>query len=361
MSNKFPNKIDAYFRGMSSRERRLALAVAALVALMLCLSVIRGSYGYVQHLDATIDRLQEDIVNYKYSIAHRQEVEALYARVAKQHSSKWSEAEIHDRLRQEIYRLAQMVPPALDENGVPAQISASGGSLVDIPTLRQGVLLDGGVDFRQYQLGFRIDNAEFANVVAFVERLQNSPQSLRIDDMVLARSPDSSRVSVRMEITRTVVSGENTVLPVESEEDLWASEKHDLPLRPETWFPEECALNAVEGKTPEEASALQAVAENNGAAVSFLSDMDLGASYDMFVEIAAYSECQLGVSGQNGQHIFDAPYDLPADGKAYRYHIRFSVPGELGQKAQFRTPQLVFSAAEGKAVINRLIIKKAVG
>ncbi len=201
MLSKLMEKIGAQLGRMSQRERYLAYAVAGLLSLSLCVVVVRGAYDYVQELDHSIDRLQEDIVNYRYQIAHRQEVEALYARVAKQHSSKWTEAEIHDRLRQEIYRLAQMTPPALDENGIPVQVSAQGGSLVDIPTLRQGALLEGGEDFRQYQLEFRIERAEFNNVVAFVEPGNDTAEwvvvynSFTCSFLLGFHSPKSGRIS----------------------------------------------------------------------------------------------------------------------------------------------------------------------
>lgn len=361
MLSKLMERGGAYVGRMSQRERNLAYAVAALLCLMVCVSVTRGALGYVWHLDSTIDRLQEDIVNYRYSIAHRQEVEASYARVAKQHSSAWTEAEIHDRLRQEIYRLAQMTPPALDENGIPVQINASGGTLVDIPTLREGVLLEGGEDFRQYQLGFRIERAPFNSVIAFIERLQNSPQSLRIDDLLIARTSIENEVSARMEITRTVVNGAPEENASDVVEEVMSKGRDSAPLNPEAWNAVACSLSPNEEFAFHDEAALEVVSNGPQASVYFERDVESGFSYDMFVEVTAFEECQLGVMDVNGGASFEAPYTLPGDGQPYRYHVRFTVPGEIGGGQKLRTPALQFAQPGARAVVSRLVIKKAVG
>lgn len=359
MLTKILEKTGAHYGRMSRREQSLALAVAGLLGLFACATLVQGTYGYVKELDNAIDRLQEDIVNYKYSIAHRQEVDALYARVAKQHSSEWSEAEIHDRLRQEIYRLAQLNPPQLDENGIPVRISTEGGALVDIPTLRQGVLMDSGGEFREYQLGFRVEQGNFEDVLAFIERLQNSPQSLRIDDLVISGSPTGLEVSARMNITRTVVSGEDEEVANTGSDALWSQNRDTSPLTPEAWTASQCKLAANEEFAFHDEPALEAVANAPGSAAYFLRDVESGFSYDMYIEVSAFGACKLGIADTSGVAMFDTPYELPDDGKPYRYHLRFTVPGDIGGSQKLRTPALLFDTADSRAVVSRLIIKKA--
>jgi hypothetical protein len=284
----------------------------------------------------------------------------MYARVAKQHSSEWSEAEIHDRLRQEIYRLAQLNPPQLDENGIPIRINTEGGALVDIPTLRQGVLLESGGEFREYQLGFRVEPGKFENVLAFVERLQNSPQSLRIDDLVISGSPMGLEVSARMDITRTVVAGEDDVAADTGTEALWSQSRDTSPLTPDAWTASQCNLAANEEFAFHDEAALEAVAIAPGSAAYFLRDVDAGFSYDMYIEVTAFGACKLGIADSSGVSLFESPYEMPDDGKPYRYHLRFSVPGNIGDTQKLRTPALLFDAADSRAVVSRLIIKKAI-
>ena len=117
--NSLLQKLNKAWDGLSKREQRLALAVAMLVALFSVVTTVRVAVQRITDLNSTIHNLQQDIVNYHGQIAKKKSVEAQYEKVAKQHSSKWTEAEIHDRLRGEIYRLAQNEPPELDENGIP--------------------------------------------------------------------------------------------------------------------------------------------------------------------------------------------------------------------------------------------------
>lgn len=187
------------------REQGLAMAVFALTATLVVLLGVRSALTTIDRLDREIDRLQSDIVNYSYQIARRQAVEARFAQVAQQHSSAWSESEIRDRLRQEIYRLGNTVPPELDEKGIPVSTGGDGEVLVSIPELRGGQLEAGGEGFREYRLDFTVLPAPFLDMVTYIERLQQSPQSLRIDRIDMRRDPGRPEVSAEIGITRIVV------------------------------------------------------------------------------------------------------------------------------------------------------------
>lgn len=191
---------------LSERERKLALAVLVLFALMASFTLVRRSLDTVLELDKRIAQMQDDILNYHRLIAKKQSVEAHYAEVATQHSSEWTEPEIQERLRQEIYRLAQITPPPLNEDGVPVRTNNPEGNLVEIPSLGQGVLREGGEGFREYTITFKVPPVEFAAMVEFLERLQGSPQSLRIDGLELIRHFSSTQVGATISITRTIVN-----------------------------------------------------------------------------------------------------------------------------------------------------------
>lgn len=199
-----PQIAEAWAR-RTPREQGLAMVVVGLVAAMTVLLGVRGALSTIDRLDRDIDRLQSDIVNYSHQIARRQAVEARFAQVAQQHSSAWSESEIRDRLRQEIYRLGNAVPPPLDEKGIPVSTGGNEELLVSIPELRGGQLEAGGEGFREYRLDFTVLPAPFLDMVTYLERLLQSPQSLRIDRIDMRRDPGRPEVSAEIAITRIVV------------------------------------------------------------------------------------------------------------------------------------------------------------
>jgi len=189
----------------SPREQLLAAAVVCLATAMLLVLGAREAWRTLDRLDREIARLSGDLVNHHYQIARRQSVDARFVAVANQHSSAWSESEIRDRLRQEIYRLANRVPPGLDAQGIPLSTGGEGGALVSIPKLAQGRLKESGGGFREYQISVHIPAAPIADMLAYLERLQESPQSLRLDRIDLRRDPARSEVSADLDITRIVI------------------------------------------------------------------------------------------------------------------------------------------------------------
>lgn len=202
-----------FWRNLNPRERRLAIGVVCLLAIGVATTVAKRASDRLRDLDGTIQQSQSILIEYTQLVARSQSVDEAYRRIASQHSSAWSEAEIHDRIRQEVYRQAMRTPPP---EGVPFSPSDS-EELVSIPTLQQGTLRTDPRGFREYQLNLAIPPAPVENLFAFLERLQGSAQSLRIDRLELFRDPMLEDVTAIIDITRTVVddlpadggSGEN--------------------------------------------------------------------------------------------------------------------------------------------------------
>ena len=198
---------ESLWNRLSARERMLAFATCGVVAAFLVFTVVRAGLSGIRELDAEIDRLQETIINCANQMARREAVEEQYAKVAAQHSSAWTEPEIHDRLRQEIYRLARREPPPLDERGISVDNAGSTDNLVEIPALGKGEMAEGGAGYRQYRIPLRIPAVGIKPIIDFLERLQQSPQSLRVDKLELSRMPESDQVAANIVITRTIADG----------------------------------------------------------------------------------------------------------------------------------------------------------
>jgi hypothetical protein len=200
-------RLNNYWQGLMPRERYYAMAAAGMIVLFIAFLTVRSARATMNRLDSSLARLQDNLGVYERLVAEREAVEAQFSRVAAQHSSKWTEPEILDRLRQEIYRLAQKEPPALDERGVPLSSTSTSGHLVEIPALGQGRLNEGQEGYREYSITFTVPPAPLENMMAFLQRLQNSPQSLRIDGLELVRPHHETSVSAIVDLTRIIVDG----------------------------------------------------------------------------------------------------------------------------------------------------------
>ncbi|MBW7866490.1 MAG: hypothetical protein GX580_01200 [Candidatus Hydrogenedens sp.] len=357
---KLFDKAGALWRRMSRRERRLALMTLAAVAFFAGFSVFHSAQNRLNMLDGTLDRLHEDIVNYANQIVHREAVEALYGQVAAQHSSAWSEAEIRDRLRQEVYRLARNVPQTLDENGIPVNVPNESGNLVEIPSLGEGIMAEGGEGYRQYMLNLRIPPVPVTSLVAFLQRLQQSPQSLRIDKLELNRMPDSPLVAASIDITRTIADGSKTgpaLSPESRSADVTAPgvPSGRIPLSASDWTGDGCAVALVDEDGG--GSVLEIRAEREGGLAELLRKMPAGSVYEMNIELSADGPAVLavGVPGAGGE--YPNPEPLRADGGVYRYRVRFGVSGD-GDAVPVACPRLVAGSAGAVVRVHNLLLRK---
>lgn len=334
---------------MSSRERLLALGVAGAALLTVMVTGSRMAFERLALLDAGIEQLERDLVQYRQQIARQKSVEAQYREVAAQHSSEWSEAEIHDRLRQEIYRLAQNVPPALDERGIPAQLSSATGNLVEIPSLQQGRLEESGEGYREYSLSFRIPSAELYDLFAFIERLQGSPQSLRIDGFDMNRGSQGTKVDANFRITRTIVSGA-------------ASEFLDTPSSPAVSDGLDLVLSEWQGdgiRLEENGNVLNLQAVDGPGAGFTVRSLPGGHAYEMDIDLRCTGDAGLAIAFDHNGEVFSGETPLNSDGQAYRYRIRFVLPGSSTDRVRLRAPYIRLNEAGAQAELSRLALQRA--
>jgi len=348
--NRFIEAVSIMWRRLSSREQRLALGVLAVAILTIVVTSSRVALDRLANLEGTIVQLENELVQYRQQMARQQSVEAQYREVAAQHSSEWTEAEIHDRLRQEIYRLAQKVPPALDERGIPAQVSSDMGNLIEIPSLQQGRLEESGDGYREYSLSFRIPTAELFDLFDFIERLQGSPQSLRIDGFDMNRGSAGTTVNANFRITRTIVSGS----PEQFRDAAPAPTVSDgLPLIASEWLGEGALLL-------EEGSALVATSYDDGpGSVYTVRSLPGGYTYDMFVEATCEGGADLAIAFDGNGETFSGHAALNGDGQAYRYHIQFALPGGATDRVRLRAPFIRLHEPEAKVTLTRLTLQRA--
>jgi hypothetical protein len=358
LKNIFP-KLNSSWQRLSGREQRLTLIVLVLVLSFFALAMVQGMFARLRTLDSTVGLLQDSIINYTWLISRKQEVETAYQKIARQHSSKWTEAEIHDRLRQEIYRLAQKVPPPLDEKGIPVSTTTKAGNLLEIPGLKEGTLHDPQQGYREYMLNFSIPEADFGHVIDFLERLQGSPQSLRIDSLELNRSPVSQTVAANITIARTVTADAGEELADDPAAALSAAEAQSL--NPDDWGCEggRIAMTSEFATNPD--GAIRATAASSAMKLFLIRSLPTGSTYDLMLDITATGPGKLLIGDRKGEKIFTGAEELRADSKPYRYHIQFTVPDYAGGRMHVRTPFILLENSGDSVYISNMVLMKAAG
>lgn len=330
------------------RERSLALVVAGLLAAFAVLLTGRAALRSIDQLDGEINRLQSDIVNYTYQIARREAVEDRYAQVAAQHSSAWSESEIRDRLRQEIYRLRFRVPPRLDARGIPVSTEGEGDALVSIPELGSGHLVDNGEGFREYRIDFDLPPVPFPDLLAYLEYLQDSPQSLRIDHIDLRRDPRRPEIAARLGLTRIVVDDLSEGLP---EPASLAARAEPVTLRPEDWTVTGALVSPVDGAG--DSTALTFLSDGMVSEVWLRRMVPAGAVYDVELEVAASAPALLAVRTTQDSGPVKEGVEIPGDGEFYRYHLQFR-GAEEGDRVAVDVPCLSWFAPDATVTVRNL-------
>jgi hypothetical protein len=292
-------------------------------------------------------------------MSRKEAVESQYAKVAAQHSSQWKESEIHDRLRQEIYRLAKRVPPPLDERGIPQNSPDDKANLVEIPSLGKGEMIEGGVGYRQYRINLRIPSAEVGAVVDFLERLQESPQSLRIDELELNRMPESDLIGTSIDITRTIVNGTGDLGGREEPGGEASSEKGDsagmgrIPLSVSDWKSKGCKVELTESAGRK--SCLEIKANDDNATAELFRKLSAGTAYEMFAEIACKGKAELAVGMKDNSVSFPETVDLKGDGEVYRYQIQFGVPDT---QERISCPRFILSGKGTSVQVYNLLLRR---
>jgi len=296
-----------------------------------------------------MDRLQQDLINYTHQLTLKQSVETEYAQVARQHSSKWTEAEIHDRLRQELYRLAQKYPPELNEEGIPIKTLTSTGALVEIPSLQQGILRTTDKNYREYTLNVKLPPTDFTSMIMFLQRLQSSPQSLRIDNMDLRRHPLEEKVSADMDITRIITAG----MPLEG---LQSSTVTNLSFDPVDWNCTGGTLTTQ--KDPQKSDFLVAESSNQTMEISFVRSFRPGEKWILEIDLSTRAEAYLMLSSPDNV-VFEGKETLKNDGKIYRYRLSMSLPDSKQERLRIRIPHIIVQGNGSKIFIYHGKLMKA--
>lgn len=358
---------------LSTRERRLAFLTGAVIGGFLVFSVVRSATASLREMDNEIGRLQDDIINCANQMVRRGAVEEQYAKVAAQHSSAWSEPEIHDRLRQEIYRLARRVPPPLDERGIAVESGGNTENLVEIPALGKGEMAEGGAGYRQYRIPLRIPAVKINPIIDFLERLQQSPQSLRVDKLELYRVPESDQVAASVVITRTIADGTAGSSDAAGDPKGAAAEKQHasaaaadaergggggrIPLSASDWVAGGCRVELVE------AAGAKPYLEIRADAASATAELDRrlsgDAAYEAVLEISATGKAEFGIGMEGDRKLFPDSVPLRDDGAKYRYQVQIGVPAE-GAKGKVACPRLLLAEKGTVVQIHNILLRKMV-
>lgn len=341
-------QIHNFWKQFSTREKRLILGVVVVCVLFAMNVIYRSTMGYINELENTMERLQQDLINYTHQLTLKQSVETEYAQVARQHSSKWTEAEIHDRLRQELYRLAQKYPPELNEEGIPIKTITSTGALVEIPSLQQGILRTTGKNYREYTLNVKLPPTDFTSMIMFLQRLQSSPQSLRIDNIDLRRHPLEEKVSADMDITRIITAGMTS-------EGITSSTVTNLSFDPVDWNCTGGTLTAQ--KDPQKSDFLVAESTHQTMEVSFVRSFHPGEKWILEIDLSTRAEAYLMLSSPDNV-VFEGKETLKNDGKIYRYRLSMALPESKQERLRIRIPHIIVQGNGSKVFIyNGKLIK----
>lgn len=337
-------KLSDLWAQLSAREQRLALIVGGLVVLAAILWSIRGALDTVDELDRQIALAEDSIVSSATQIKVREAVEAAYEEVAWQHSSAWTAAEILDRLRNEIFRLAYVEPSPLNDNGVAEKYENGSGNLIRLPELGEGSLEDEEEGYREYKIRVRIDNEPFQNFVDYIERLQMSPQSLRIDGIDLRRDILTDTVSANLDITRIIV-------------DRIEDTMDTVPQAPEQWVGLGCTVEAApHAQRGDEETVVISPAGPKGSAYLELA-FEGGGVYE--VAFTARAEGNAVVTA------YDTSLGAPlkgeitlSDEEGYRnYQMRLNLQGGEGTKT-VRVPFVNLEGAGSRVTIGNVGVRK---
>ena len=321
--------MSSFWEKLSVRERQLAIATAAVLVVSFAFLSSYRAVTRILDLNGAIDRLESRLLACYERDARTVSVDRAYKDIATQHSSSWTEAEIHNRLRDEIYRLQLEDPEVAPEKTK---------KLVEIPSLRQGVLKDSGAGYREYQLTIKIPSTDIYSLLIFLCRLQQSQQALRIDGLEVARPPESPLVMANILVTRTVVDrvpeeGAEEAAPEQAASSIFSWDG----VRVEDWQGDKCALSLA-SESAQGGSALKAEAKAADASCHMVHELEAEATYELTLDATATAPALVEVARDADGSAFEGAQELPGDDKTYRYRIDFTVDGDPGSKVKVRVP-----------------------
>ncbi len=354
-------KLFEWWGRVSPREQRLVIITGVMVA------AAAGYFGYVQAtdriaaMDASIGGLEQDLVFYTEQMQLLDEVDRAYQAVATEHSSEWTQEEIHDRLRREVTRLSLVDPPPPN---AAVSLSGMGQRLVEIRQMPQGSLTASESGYREYQITIRTQPTSIENITKFLERLHQSPQALRIASLELTRPPTGDLVTARITIIRSVI---DTEAPVQSTVERAPTENWILNSGFEDWRDEqtpaswtlERATAAIgkEGVIEGERAALVTATEA-GAALYQRVQLTAGTAYELTFTLKSEGPVRVSAYAESTSTYLDNAMAIDPQANAYQYRIRLTVPGVDGDPVNMRAPVFLMDNPGTKFTLDNVVLKE---
>ena len=330
---------------LNERERRLAMIVGAVTVLAAVLWGIRGTLDTLDELDRQITLAEDSLVSNAQQMKVREAVEVAYDQVAWQHSSAWTAAEILDRLRNEIYRLTYVEPSPLNEQGVAEKVENDSGQFIRRPFLGEGSLEEEEEGYREYKIRVRIENERFKDFVDYLERLQMSPQSLRIDGLDMIRNYFTDKVTASIDISRIIVG---------RVDETWES----VPQGAGQWVGLGCA---VEPGPPLQGGGDQSVAISpagpKGAAYLEIPVEGAG-TYDVRFTARAQGNAVVQAYDTGAGANLEGEVPLRDDGEFHIYQLRFTLGSGITQSV--RIPFISMDGSQSKVLVGDVGLRRKV-
>jgi len=356
------------FANLSPSEKRLSIVVAVLFVVAIVMVIGIRCMDALQSLDETIASQELLLLDSSRYAALAVPVDEAYNAIAKQHSSEWTQEQIHDRLRTEIARLSlRQVPP--EGTALPA-VSNPGDLLVDIRSWPMGALDDSGEGYRTYQINFRTEPTSIQNIATFLERLQQSPQALRVEGLELTRQPLTTEVTAAFRVARTVIGEGAAAQPIVAEETSdqptgnlienadfaeWDAQSSSAP----GWNVSQATLSAEKDIVADGDTALGVHAQGANAELYQDHDLTAGKTYEIAFVAKASGAARLRIMDNMSGEPIEGDAPLQTGETSYQYRYRFIAPGEKGVKVSMRLPLFVIEQPGAVLVLDNVHVQEA--
>ncbi|GMW02731.1 MAG: hypothetical protein AMXMBFR84_38670 [Candidatus Hydrogenedentota bacterium] len=344
-----------WWNKLSDREQRLAMVTAGVLVSAAGALIVLRCLSVIGELDETILQKQQDLLFYSEQALLSEVVDRQYNAMAEQHSSVWTEEEIHDRLRREIARLAMrdLSPTASETQPAP------GSQLVEIRQMPRGIMDTSGLGYRAYQVSFRTEPTDLRNLVEFLQRLMQSSQAFRIDNLVLTRQPLEKLVTAQITVTRTIIDSKSdaTTAPEVNEVENLAvnggfESWDDVAAQFPSWNAPACEATRDKSTYSEGSQAAHFKALSAGAAIYQIVEAPPDVSLTIDVDAAVTGTARLELQDAFTLKAFEGGMPMKNDGKLYRYRLRFNVPA--GNGVSLAVPVIVIEQAGTAVTLDRV-------
>lgn len=344
---------------LSPREQRLFIITALVVGASVLFMGVKKTQNYLSDLDTQIEDAERDYLALLHLNARKTSIEEHFRRIEAHHSSSWTLEEIHDRLGREIYRLAKVKPPVVAGEVSPAPWQGSAvGDLIRIPSLSGGSLNE-EQGYREYHMTVRIPDTDLPRLLVFLQRLEESPQSLRIDRLEFGRAGADDSVNAAIEITRTIVdgnpSGEINSVPMVMLQNGGMEEWLPNNGGPVAWQHEGCNLKkAFNLGWTEGAYALEATASQDRAMIWQEFEMAAGQTYQLTMDLTSTAEAKIQVVDKKTNEPYADTVTVRGNSTPMTYRLRFRVPGKFGDGVDIIAPRFILLETGAKLIVDEV-------